>query len=374
MPVIYKNAHRSAKLGWQRVVLSYSSCQFITVTRDTFRTTLDAKDVRIFCEIGFKYTDFNAPVERRISPSEIGKKVGLDEKTVRLRVKKMEEEGFVKYYQTIPNLALFNVRSTMFGFEASDISSKHEAIEALREMPEVVEIIDCVGEEFSATLAGTSNEEVQQLALETKNRLGLARALRVVDWPVITPGMTPSRLDWQIMQACRYDALCSATKIAEKLSITPRMVEYRISKLLESRTCFIKAMVDFQSQKGIIFCNMSIFADETEESLPNALRDLHGEKLWSLLPSRPLSSVFLKMGLKERLLSALMPHSGCVIANFFADTPGESEEAHMKTLKLKGVKRAYLSITKEFIEPRKPTWIDRLIEEKISAEDASQGQ
>ena len=66
-----------------------------------------------------------------------------------------------------------------------------------------------------------------------------------------------------------------------------------------------------------------------------------------------------------------MPHGGCVFANFFADTPGESEQALMKTLKLKGVKRAYMSITKEWIEPRRPTWIDKLIEEKISSSEAS---
>ena len=333
---------------------------------------MDAQDVLIFCEMAFKYTDFNAPLERRISPSEIGKKLGLDEKTVRLRVKKMEEDGFVKYYQVVPNLALFNLQSRMYGFQARDISSKHQAIESLQVTPRVVEIIDTLGEGFSVTLAGPSSDEVDRLALETKNRLHLGRAFKAVDWPAVTPMMTPSRLDWQIVQACRYDALCSATDIAEKLSITPRMVEYRMNKLLESRACFIKAMIDVQSQKGIIFYNMALFVDETAQTLPNALKDLHGDKLWALVPSRPFSSIFLKLGLKERLFSVLMPHGGCVFANFFADTPGESEKALMKTLKLKGVKRAYMSITKEWIEPRRPTWMDKLIEEKISAQEPPQ--
>ncbi len=294
----------------------HSCSQLITRVRERFRSTLDATDVLIFCEMAFKYTDFNAPVERRVSPSEIGKKLGLDEKTVRLRVKKMEEEGFVKYYQVIPNLALFQLQSEMFGFQARDISSKHEAIESLRESPGVVEIIDTVGEGFTVIFAGASSEEFQRLALETKKRLHLTRALKAVAWPAVTPMIALSRLDWQIMQACRYDALCSASDIAEKLSITPRMVEYRISKLLEARTCFIKAMIDVQSQKGIIFYNMALFVDDTVQSLPNALKDLHGERMWSLLPSRPLSSVFLKLGLKERVFSILMPHGGCVYANF----------------------------------------------------------
>ncbi len=333
---------------------------------------MDANDVLIFCEMAFKYADFNAPIERHISPSEIGKKLGLDEKTVRLRVKKMEEEGFVKYYQMIPNLALFNLQSTMYGFQASDISAKHQAVELLQATPGVVEIIDTVGEGFSATLAAPSREEVQRFAEETINKRGLTRGFKIVDLPVIDPMISPGKLDWQIIQACRYDALCSAADIAEKLSITPRMVEYRINKLLESRSCFIKAMIDVQSQKGIIFYAMSLVVDETMESLPRALKELHGDKLWSFLPSRPLPSVLVKMGLKDKLFSVLMPHSGILMANMFGDTPGEPEEALMKTLRLKGVKRAYLSITKEWVEPRRPTWIDRLIEEKISAKESPQ--
>jgi DNA-binding Lrp family transcriptional regulator len=70
---------------------------------------LDAKDVRIFCEMAFGTTSFSAIQDRRVSPSEIGRKVSLDEKTVRVRVKKMEDDGFIKYYQVMPNLNLFGL-------------------------------------------------------------------------------------------------------------------------------------------------------------------------------------------------------------------------------------------------------------------------
>src|SRR5713226_3246223 len=180
MPGIYKkqSSFRKAVTRPCDGAHPHSSSQLITPLGETFRTALDAKDVLIFCDMAFKYTDFSAPVERRISPSEIGKKEGLDEKTVRLRVKRVEEEGFIKYYQAIPNLVLFHLQAIMYGFQARDISSKHQAIESLRETPGVVEIIDTLGESFSVTLAGRSNEEVQRLALETRNRLHLGRAFK----------------------------------------------------------------------------------------------------------------------------------------------------------------------------------------------------
>ena len=57
---------------------------------------LDAKDVRIFCEIAFKGLDYDSFTDRRVSPLAIGRRLGLDEKTVRVRVKKMEDDGFIK--------------------------------------------------------------------------------------------------------------------------------------------------------------------------------------------------------------------------------------------------------------------------------------
>jgi hypothetical protein len=46
---------------------------------------LDAKDVRIFCEIAFKGLDYDSFTDRRVSPLAIGRKLGLDEKTVRVK-------------------------------------------------------------------------------------------------------------------------------------------------------------------------------------------------------------------------------------------------------------------------------------------------
>ncbi len=44
-----------------------------------------------------------------------------------------------------------------------------------------------------------------------------------------------------------------------------------IAKFLESRALFIKAMLDFQSQKVIIFYNMALVVDEAVQSLPENL-------------------------------------------------------------------------------------------------------
>ena len=56
-----------------------------------------------------------------------------------------------------------------------------------------------------------------------------------------------------------------------------------------------------------------------------------------------------------------------MLANFFAFTLAEPEEAYVNTLKLEGVRSCSLFIFKETVEPKRPNWMDGLIEQKIAS-------
>ncbi len=226
---------------------------------------MDAKDVRIFCEMGFKYIGYNAFIERHISPSEIGKKLGLDEKTVRSRVKKLEDDGFIKYYEAIPNPALFGLATmAMYAFEASDIPSKYEAVKYVKQAPWIVEASEIVGPGFGVTFAGASPEAVQKLADEMIGKLKLKMGVKIGDRVARAPLSEPNRLDWQIIQRLRYDAVCPTKDISDVLSITPRMAEYRITKLLEAGAFFIRALTNAQKQQGLMFYSVVLYVDEAK--------------------------------------------------------------------------------------------------------------
>jgi len=314
---------------------------------------VDALDVRIFCEMSFKYIDYSSFKNRHISPSEIGLKIGLAEKTVRTRVKKMERDRFIKYYQAMPNLSLFGLRRTaLYSFEANDISSKHLALGRLRRAPGVVEVFDMVGPVFLLTLAGTTSQNVRRIAEETTAELKLKSAMKVGDRTPREPSGQADRLDWRIIQRLRYDALCPTKRLAEDLRITPRMVEYRITKLLGAGSLFIRAAINAQRQQGLKFFGMVSSVEEgKQQSIIGKLRETYGERLWSVFT----------------------PMSGAVIANVFGFTIGEPEQAVLNTLRIDGVRECSLTILKEIIEPRRPNWMDNLIERRIS-EEASPGR
>jgi DNA-binding Lrp family transcriptional regulator len=304
---------------------------------------LDAKDVRIFCEIAFRGLDYDSFTDRRVSPLAIGRKLGLDEKTVRKRVKKMEDDGFIKYYQATPNLALFQLKNMRtYRFEALNIATKNRFIEYIQELPFIVEATDYLGQVVSVSIAGTSSEEIDQVASKLAYRFELYKWL-LGGLIIREPKSAVDGLDWQIIQELRYNALSGVKELSESLSITPRMVDYRIKRLLGSDILLVRAIINSQKQQGLIFYELEMSVNEAKRyEVLKWLSEIYAEKLWSV-----------------RTLAA-----GVLLANFFAFTLAEPEEAYVNLYKLDGVRSCSLFIFKEIVEPKRPNWIDGLIKQK----------
>ena len=300
--------------------------------------------MRILLEMAFKDSGYPGSAERQASPSIVGKRLSLDEKTVRLRVKRMEDDGFIKYYQAVPSLALFGLSHVgLFRFEAHNLTTKLRALEYAHQFPGVVEASDYLGSSISMRLSAASAEEVQRSADEITKRFELHK-LSFGDSELRPPLYQPDRLDWKIIQNLRYDAHASIKEVADAFSITPRMAQYRITKLLKSGNLVVRAVINTQKQGGLVFYELEVSVDEARVSgVVRQLRETYGEKLWSTQASK-----------------------GMLLVNLFGFTLGDPEEAAVRSLGIGGVGRCVLFILKEVIEPRRPNWIDDLIEKKTA--------
>jgi hypothetical protein len=69
----------------------------------------------------------------------------------------------------------------------------------------------------------------------------------------------------------------------------------------------------------------------------------------------------------DRLWSVRTLAGRTLLANFFAFTLAEPEEAYVNTLKIKAIKSRSVFIFKQTVEPKRPNWIDYLIEQKIAS-------
>jgi len=304
---------------------------------------MDAKDVRIFCEMAFTSTSFSAVRDRHVSPSAIGKTIGLDEKTVRIRIRKMEEDGFIKHYQVFPSLSLFGLNIIgLYRFEALNLATKRNVIEYTHQVPRVLETLDYLGQAVSISFAGASPQDVQESANAMASRFELSK------WSLHEAKVRDSphhmdRIDWRIVKELRYSARRSTTDLARALAITTRMAEYRTGRLLESGAMVVQASIDPRKQTGLVFYELELsLAEASQASVARLLAERHGEKLWSTMTSNRV-----------------------MLASLFGFSLGEPEDAALEAAKLEGVKSCTLYILKEAIEPRGPNWIDREIEHQL---------
>lgn len=298
----------------------------------------------IFCEMSFKYFDYPGK-NRRPSPKRIGSKLGLDERTVRSRTRKMEREGFIQYYQTMPNLFLFDRPVTsLCNFDASNISTKLQALQKARDASDVIDIADFLGETFGLTISGSSEKDVKEKADRIGNHLGISSFHLTPPRLFPRPTMTLDNLDWRLIRSLRYDALRSTKEIAKDLGITYRMAEHALGRLFESMALSTRAIINARDPKGIIFysLNLSLNAEKTTPVI-HRLRASYGERLWwHVSPPGPMVVLFL-----------------------FASSIGRAEDDLLQALSSPGVRDGSLTIFKGWVEPKRPSWIDGLIGEEI---------
>jgi DNA-binding Lrp family transcriptional regulator len=294
--------------------------------------------------MSFKYFDYSGQ-RRRASPKEIGAKLGVDERTVRLRTRRMEKDGFIQYYQTIPNLQLFDQPiASLCNFQSPSVRVKPKILESLRRADNVIDIADFLGDSFGVTVSASSDAQARATAERLAQQVGIDhfQILPPRHFPV--PEKTVSKLDWQLMKTLRYDAQRPTNRIAKELGITYRMADYSIRRLFESRTVSVRAIINARDPKGLIFYSINLVVDEEErEHIAHELQRIFGRRLWWTVN-----------------------HSGpAVIMFLFANSVGRAEDDLLEALSKPAVTSGSITIFKGWVEPERPSWIDRALDAKI---------
>jgi len=157
----------------------------------------------------------------------------------------MEQEGFIQYYQIVPNLGLFGQPlACLCNFQASDVVAKHRDLEWLRKADDVIDIADYLGEGFGVTLSASSKQDSESKAQ------AISKQIRADHFVVLPPRSFSKvedfldRLDWQIIKSLRYDALRHVDDVAKEVGVTHRMADYRIKKLFDSRALSTRAIIN----------------------------------------------------------------------------------------------------------------------------------
>ncbi|MCI4330351.1 MAG: winged helix-turn-helix transcriptional regulator [Thermoplasmata archaeon] len=307
---------------------------------------MDAHDVRIFCAMSVSGPPEALLPARPPGIRRLAHGLGLDEKTVRLRLRRLEEEGFLKYYQAVPDLGLLGITSeATYRFDGVNVATKLEALRFAEAQVGMVEALDFLGTSFVVTGAGPTPEATTGLAERIADRFELDR------WEqgrrVLHPnGARLLPVDWRIIERMRYDARAPPADVAEALGMTPRMVRYRLGRIRASGAVTIRPVIDAQRQSGLVLYRLTVSTQPgARGEVLTRLRRRRGPSIWA----------------------ARYSLTGPLLVDMFGTSLADPEEAIVQALQVTGVEACAAMILKEIREPPRGSWIDRGIAELAAA-------
>ena len=303
---------------------------------------MDLVDLKIFRSLGFLPYGYDAADFSRLNPWVIARKIGVDGSTVKLRLKRMEENGFIHYFQVYPNFRLLGIQGAAYVFDVGDVLRKSEIIEKCALVDGVTEIHNFLGTLLCIDFT-------YQEPSDERRRLELLRELTHCPTPVrfyerVMPpvGIRLSRTDWRILKALRYRALHPLAKVAEELGLSAKTVRRRFERMAEHHAMIVVPVVN-PAHLAHTITYMMLLSPAPDR--------------WDEVVERLLSTFDASY-----FLTRLTPPTSAALY-LTARTLADTEEGLIRAKRIEGVRDARLLVLKEIREYT--AWLDAAIERKI---------
>ncbi len=210
---------------------------------------LDDLDVKIIRELG---SPSSPQWNVRESYANISRKLGVDEDTVRTRVKRATERGFLPPWRLAVNPRLLGCEAASLELEVAIEEKKAEAISQIRLVDGVTRIFDYRGRGLMVTLY--SEEE----ALPRRIQLieSICGSPKSVIWrsKFPRPEVHMKKIDWRIVNDMKDDARKDLHEVAKSLGVSTRTVQRRLAAMTEGKAVYLIGAPNVETLGGLLCC------------------------------------------------------------------------------------------------------------------------
>jgi DNA-binding Lrp family transcriptional regulator len=218
---------------------------------------LDDLDMKIIKELGGS----NPPQwDVRESYSNISRKLGVDEETIRMRVNRAKEYGFLPLWRMMVNPLLINCLEANLDLEVREEQHKAEAISRIKIVDGVNNIVDFRDREILVLMYYENSE-----SLATKVQLieSICESPKLAFWDsrFPQPDVQMNHLDWKIIDAMREDARRDLEEVAKSLGVSVRTILRRLSAMNEGRAVYLSRPPNVNVVGGLM-CNFLVFCSD----------------------------------------------------------------------------------------------------------------
>lgn len=273
---------------------------------------------------------------------EIARKLGVDEETVRNRIKYLKQSGFLLGWRLLPNPGLFGRSSSFVFLEFESPDLKEEAIPGLTKLEGAAVIASIYGNSLLVTLF--DDKEMNSAKQVTKMA---TRAESFTTPGMNLPGLLSSRItvtDWHIIRLLLRDAEKKVPDIAKQVRLSTKSVNRRLNELMNSGAVFIVPLVNLTKAGGISY-HLIV---ETEEGKKSEVDQLVASRIENL--------VFRASAAKNDL-----------IFGFNGTNVAEGNEILKWVKKLPGVKSTRMNIVEQVVHAY--DWLEKEVGRRANVEE-----
>jgi DNA-binding Lrp family transcriptional regulator len=208
---------------------------------------LDDLDVRIIKELG---SPSSPQWNVRETYSSIARRVGVDEETVRRRLKRAEELGSLPGWRMTVNPRLIGCEAASLDLDVEDESKKDTAIAAIKRVDEVIKILDFRGRGIQITLYYPNAN-----ALKRKTELlgSICGSPRPTVWGLSFPNsnIRMTRTDWSIIENLLDDPRKSLDSVSKSTGVSTRTVQRRLTSMQQEFAVYLQGIPNFKLFAGL---------------------------------------------------------------------------------------------------------------------------
>ncbi len=239
---------------------------------------MDTLDLKILRELmRNNIMPFPSPVLRK-SFRSIGRNLGVDQGTVRNRIRLFRQNGFVNEFYLGVNPSLFGCRIAALWFDVHPESEKEHLRKEVSTMKNTLLVCDYLGSKMSAVFCYGSEKDLKEITRKI-TRMANSEEVLCQNKQFLPCRLNLAPSDWRIIASLqRGDPQKSFDAIARETRLSTKTVKKRISAMVEDGAIYQLANVNLRSFENFVPTDVTVFyqspefKDSVSEALKSSLR------------------------------------------------------------------------------------------------------
>ena len=219
---------------------------------------MDWLDTKLFQELFQSQDASPLPSDFRASFRSMARRLGVEEATLRNRIKSFQQSGVLNGWRVFVNPTLLGYGVAEIWLDVSPPSSKREMIRKIRLIQGVSDVVSHVGSSLTSILLYPGENSLRKQT-ELAARITNCENVVVARIPFPSCMIKLAPMDWRIIRSLKDNPRKQYSLLSEQLGLSNKTVKRRIRRLIDGKAVFFLPSLDPTALRGVIIADLLVF-------------------------------------------------------------------------------------------------------------------